>query len=59
MNKMTAVFTNPDTAMPNVFWGAFATTPDAHTAVEKFIAENKFWSFEDFTIEELPFGVLL
>jgi hypothetical protein len=58
MNTFVAVFSvTPDTTP--VFWGAFANHPDAHTAVDNFLAERKYWKREDFEIHEFPFGVLL
>jgi hypothetical protein len=59
MNSFYAVFTNPDPDCPPVFWGAFSTAPDAHTAIEEFMADRPYWKGEDFEIHEFPFGVLL
>lgn len=58
MNTFVAVFTEPDTELPNVFWGAFSNYPDAVTAVEQYVADHPYWLFTEFRIEEMPFGVL-
>ena len=59
MNTFFAVFTEPDTAMPNVFWGAFATADEATKAVEQYVEDHPSWLFTEFEIKEFPFGVLL
>lgn len=56
-NTFVAVFTTPD--QTPVFWGAFNNFPDAHTAINDFVAKNTGWSFNDFSAQELHFGVML
>lgn len=59
VKTIVAVFTKPDPDNAPVLWGVFGNYPDAHTAVEGFVADRPYWEVADFTIEELPFGVLL
>jgi hypothetical protein len=59
MNTFIAVFSTPDKDAPAVFWGAFTNYPDAHTAVGEWVESHPYWAFEEFSIQELPFGVLL
>lgn len=59
MNTFVAVFSTPDPESTPVFWGAFPNFPDAHTAVNEWVETHPYWSFEEFTIAEYPFGVLL
>jgi hypothetical protein len=59
MNTFTAVFSSPDPEAPAVFWGAFPTYPDAVTAVEQYVADHPYWLFTEFSIQELPYGVML
>ena len=59
MKTFVAVFSSPDPEAPAVFWGAFENFPDAHTAVDEWIETHPYWELEDFSIQELPFGVML
>ncbi len=59
MTTFFAVFTEPDTAMPNVFWGAFATKELAEKAVAEYVETNTYWNANEFYINEFPFGELL
>jgi hypothetical protein len=58
METIACVFSVTDNGTA-VFWGAFPTMPDAHSAVDNYIASHTFWTHDDFKIEELPFGVLV
>ena len=59
MTTFVAVFTSPDPDATPVFWGAFANYPDADTAIDAYIADNKGWSRADFSAQSFPFGMLL
>ena len=59
MTTFVAVFTSPDPEAPSVFWGAFANFPDAHSAVDEFLSTHTYWTREEFSIQEFPFGVML
>jgi hypothetical protein len=58
MNNYVAVFTDHED-LGNVFWGAFANFPDAHTAIHEFIEVHPYYSFEEFECHEFVFGQML